>query len=76
MLTLKIGAETYKVTDYADASRVYCAVRDESMLGGSEFPSGRIGRKACVSYNGKVWEGAPKDWYPGKAPLFNPYSAE
>lgn len=29
---------------------------------------------AYVSFNGKVWEGHPKNWKPGMTPIFNPYA--
>lgn len=41
----------------AEASRIYCQLRDESGEGASTFPEGRAAIYR-VSYNGKVWLGA------------------
>lgn len=61
--TLKIGRRsTHPVKSYAEASAIYCAVRDESEEGVSTFPGGVIKDVdnktiANISYNGRVWVG-------------------
>lgn len=62
-LALRIGQSRtlLEVADYAEASRVYAALRDRSGLGVSRLPRARLYRGdeqvAEVSYNGRVWEG-------------------
>lgn len=61
--TLTIGRRsTHPVTSYAEASKIYCTIRDESEEGVSTFPGGNIKDSngkiiARISYNGRVWVG-------------------
>jgi hypothetical protein len=64
MRTIKIKAATAK-----EASAIYCAKRDASGLGASEWPDGDWNGHR-ISYNGRVWE-AGKEWPEGKA-IYNP----
>jgi len=65
-LALRLGQSRtlLEVADYAEASRVYAALRDRSGLGVSRLPRARIYRGdvqvAEVSYNGKVWDRADR----------------
>ena len=48
-----------EVASIKEASQIYGAIRDESGLGGRDFPSGLITENGIVSYtisyNGRVW---------------------
>ena len=50
--------------------------RDRSCAGASRVPPAVVERDgvsfAHVSYNGRVWAGAPSDWSPGMVPLYDP----
>lgn len=78
MLFLKIGkAPARSLPDFAAASDYYCAKRDKSGKGASQFPpallfAGDGQLLGHVSYNGRVWPGLPQSWQPGTAPLFTP----
>lgn len=74
MIKLKIGRKVFEVAGFPEASAVYQRERNASGEGASTFPVGRIPGH-YVSYNGKVWAGSPKDWAPGKAPVFDPAQA-
>jgi len=78
-LTMKIGRWQHAVASYADASNVFCAMRDRLGRGASGTPTPLIYEAesvvAHVSYNGRVWPGSPKDWRDGLVPLFDPRSA-
>lgn len=73
-LALRIGRgrTLHEVADYAEASRIYCELRDRPGLGASRMPEGRIYDAlttklvATLSYNGKVWDAADRC-------VFNPY---
>jgi hypothetical protein len=56
---LKIGRQSWAVTDLAHASVVYQQQRDASGKGSSGFPAGAVyrgeRRLATVTYNGRVW---------------------
>ena len=57
------------------ASAAFCAARDASGKGGSQWPNWTVrvkDRTYRISYNGKVW--ADEEWSLGAVPLFNPYS--
>ena len=64
MMTLTIGRRLRaRVATFAEASRIYSQLRDESGEGGSTFPTGRLtsGKaKYFVSYNGRIWSGDPR----------------
>jgi hypothetical protein len=63
---------TAEVTDFAEASRVYAALRDASGEGASTFPVGRLPGH-YISYNGRVWKGAPQNWVDGiSEPVYSP----
>lgn len=74
-LTIRIGRKAYAVPDLAAASRLVCAARDKSGVGGSRFKTPLIfaGDKPVgyVSYNGRVWAGDPRGWKAGDKPLFD-----
>lgn len=61
----------WPVRSYEEASAIYCAERDRSGLGCSDFADGEIlgaGEPfARVSYNGRVWP--PVEWEPGIEPI-------
>ena len=67
------GYSNLMAADRPEASRLYCARRDEMGLGASQFPEALmfvadmpVGR---ISYNGRIW--APGDWQPDDAPLYD-----
>jgi hypothetical protein len=76
--TLTVDGQKFTVGNYAEASRHYCAKREASGLGASQFGPATIqdGKKpiAHISYNGKVWSGRPADWVSNKIPLFDPFA--
>lgn len=82
-LALGLGRDKrlLEVRDYVEASRVFARLRDESGLGGSAWPDGRIydvsGERprwvARISYNAKVWKGTR--YVAGAAPILDPYAA-
>jgi hypothetical protein len=64
------------IHDVNHASRILCTVRDRYSLGGSELPNLIIyspDKKPIgyVSYNGRVWSGAPTD-YPRTELVYDP----
>lgn len=68
-LVLKIGRlHKLSVPNLIEASREYCRLRDESGLGASEFPEGKVGEYR-ISYNGRVWRGK---WFSGQKPVLEP----
>lgn len=72
-MELRIGSRKHTVTDFAQASQIYCLARDISGEGSSTFPTGKIigvDGPHYISYNGKVWKGTPKNWKPGDVPVF------
>jgi len=60
MKTLKIEATTA-----AEASAIYCKLRDDSGEGASTFPDGKWNGNR-ISYNGRVWNADEKAIYPPK----------
>ena len=68
-MTLRIGRRRpIQVADYAEASRIYCELRDQLMVGASKLPEGKIfdanGRPAAkLSYNGRAWNAEGKCVY-------------
>lgn len=75
---LKHGAARLRpFPDYATASAYYCAKRDKSGKGASQFPPALLYTSeghllGHVSYNSRVWPGLPQSWQPGAVPLFTP----
>jgi hypothetical protein len=70
---LKIGRKAYKVSDIAEASKIYEASIGDR--GSSEMPYGLLfndaGEKvAYISYNGRVWQGNENT--SGDEPLYCP----
>ncbi len=65
-LALRIGQSRtlLEVVNYAEASRLYSALRDRSGLGVSRLPRARLyqgsEQVAEISYNGKVWDRADR----------------
>lgn len=76
-MTLVIGARLYPVAPetLAAASALYCAKRDASKLPSSRMPPAFIMRDGRtighMSYNGRVWEGSPRQWSPETKPLYD-----
>lgn len=74
-LTIRVGRKAYPIADYAEASRLFCAARDKAGTGGRDTPTPLIfegdRQVAYVSYNGRVWAGDPRDWQPGRKPLYD-----
>lgn len=76
-LALRVGTSRtlLEVADLAEASRVYCELRDRSGLGASSMPEGRIydarttRLAATLSYNGRVWDAHDRC-------VFDPYEGE
>lgn len=67
------GYPDFTASDWAEASRLYCARRDEAGLGASRFREGAVligdlpvGR---ISYNGRIW--APGEWKADDLPLYD-----
>lgn len=65
------------------ASALYCALRDESGLGASEWPEatlmargtwGRTEPLGRISYNGRVW--SPGPWSADATPIYDPRQGE
>lgn len=56
-LILAIGRKRYPVADIEAASRIYQELRDQSGLGASRWPSGKLSNGFTISYNGRVWKG-------------------
>lgn len=56
-LTLTIGRREYPVASVDEASRLYQQLRDQSELGASRWPQGRLSNGWTISYNGRVWHG-------------------
>jgi hypothetical protein len=76
ILFLQIGRKRYEVADLEQASRMFCAARDKSGLGMSRISEPLITDEhgtvvAYVSYNGRVWAGAPQDWNVDSKPIYD-----
>jgi len=56
-LIMTIGRKRHAVPNVEEASRVYQRLRDQSGLGASRWPSGKLNNGLTVSYNGRVWKG-------------------
>lgn len=56
-MNLTIGGRTYEVASVADASALYQRLRDQSGMGASRWPQGRLTGGLRISYNGRVWRG-------------------
>lgn len=67
-LTLRIGRLSWSVASYAEAVEIYCNCRDGLDLGAHELPQGRVGGYS-ISYNGRMWAGAPRAWKSGDVPV-------
>lgn len=66
-LTLASGQRRFPVASLEDAACKFCAVRDRIGEGGSKTPvpllydsTGAL--VGYISYNGRVWEGTPREW--------------
>lgn len=70
------NAKEIRVDDFAEASRLYAAIRDARGEGASTFRQGIIrqdGRRiGHVSYNGRVWIGTT--WRVGDKPAYDPFT--
>ena len=75
-LALRVGRSRnlVEVASFAEASRIYSALRARSNRGASTMPEGRIYDAeteklvASLSYNGRVWD--------GERCLFDPFGSE
>jgi hypothetical protein len=56
-LTLSIGRHKYAVAGIDEASNLYQRLRDQSGLGASRWPQGRLSNGLTISLNGRVWRG-------------------
>lgn len=75
MMFLQVGKRRYQVASFEQASLMFCAARDKANCGASKISAKNIVDEvgnpiAYVSYNGRVWDGAAKDWKPGAVPLY------
>lgn len=74
-LTIRIGRKSYPIPDLRTASDMVCAARDKSGVGNSRFTAPLIyegdRQIGYVSYNGRVWEGSPREWKSDTKMLFN-----
>lgn len=66
-LFLQVGHLRTQIDSYAEASELFCATRDAYGEGASRTPTALLvyedGRVVGhVSYNGRVWAGAPQSW--------------
>lgn len=76
-LVAVVGNRYHAVTSWRDVSVAYRRTIEALDLGSSRAPAcdildgtGQI--VAHVSYNGRVWLGARRDWQPGSQPLYEP----
>lgn len=75
IMFLQIGRKRYQVDSFKQASEMFCVARDKSGNGASRTPSPLIVDEngvaiGYVSYNGRVWLGAPQAWVPGAMPVY------
>jgi hypothetical protein len=78
---LQIGNRRYPITDYKEASDKVLAAGDELMRQGHGPTSGGFSSPLIVdsngktigyvSWNGRVWPGAPRDWTSEREPLYD-----
>lgn len=71
-LKMKIKRRTYHPATLAEASSIYCTLRDESGEGASTFRETEVVDQdgkfvARISYNGRVW--ANREWTSGEQPI-------
>ena len=74
-LTMRLGRKVHKIESFAHASRLYCAERDRRGVGASRMHAAPItdpdgSTVAYVSYNGRVWQGEPREWTPDTTMLY------
>jgi hypothetical protein len=74
---VQIGARRFPFSSFEEISRAYRQTIERLGLGASECPPCHIldhrGEIAgYVSYNGRVWRGAPHEWQSGQRPLYAP----
>jgi hypothetical protein len=70
---------TQPVSDFTEASRIYCARRDASGEGASTFDDGHVlddagAAMGRISYNGRVW--GPGTYGTGDTPLWDNRTGE
>jgi len=75
--SVRIGGRTFPFTTCEAVSRAYRATIEHLGLGGSETPSCEIfdcsgAVVGNVSYNGRVWPCAARDWQPSIRPIYSP----
>jgi hypothetical protein len=68
--------KTFPVATLADASALFCATRDRFGEGASRTPpadvvDGSGNLIGHISYNGRIWAGAARDWSATTALLFD-----
>jgi hypothetical protein len=71
---LQIGRKRFQIATFEEASRMFCAARDEAGEGASRTPTPLIVDErgvviGHVSYNGRVWAGA--NYFPDSRPLYD-----
>ena len=75
-LYLLVEGRKYPVRSIKDASEKFCVVRDRMGVGASQMPQVLLVNdhnktRYYVSYNGRVWAGAPNDWKAGDKPVYD-----
>lgn len=70
-MKLVVRSQSFEVKNFAEASAIYCRLRNESGEGASTFCHGRLPGH-YISYNGRVWKGKPRDWKPDTRPVYSP----
>ena len=76
---LQIRRKRRQIASFEEASRIFCALKDESdrrTLYRSRAPEALIINESetilgHVSPNGRVWKGTPREWTPDQRLLFD-----
>ena len=75
-LTVVVDDREFDVESIEAASKIFAAARDRHGMGASGTPTPCILRNGIpygyISYNGRVWLGAPSDWSPDAFPIYDP----
>ena len=75
-LFIQVGRRRYQIASLRQASEMFERARDAMGLGASKIGPALSVRAdgttfGYVSYNGRVWAGAPGDWQPDRTPLYD-----
>lgn len=72
-----VNGQSWRVQSWAQVSKAYRTTIETLGLGASQTPpclivapEGRV--VAHLSYNGRVWGGAPERWQPDCLPIYDP----